>query len=765
MENILDLKKALFLIEKSQEIGHIGSWELNFKKGQLSWSKETYRIFGLLPDEFGRTLEAFMELVHPDDRDAVELAFSESILNGRDSYEIEHRIIRKNTGEIRYLHEKCLHERDKSGTVVRSIGMVQDNTEHKLEQLALYESEERFRHLFETMMTGVVYQTADGMIISANPAAERILDLTSGQMQGKVSMHSVFPAIREDGSEIAEMDHPSKIALRTGKATNPMIMGVFQPRLNSYCWLSVMAVPLFLPGVETPSKVYLTFEDITERQKARLDLQESENRLNRIFDTMAEGVLLINTHGQIVYVNPAVENILGREKSRIVNQSLYSGDWNLFRMDGSPVTTEMMARFLETKGEKTVRGIKMVINRDNGGNIQVVGSASPLTSSDGHFDGFVVTILDNTELREVESALVFREQIYQNLLNNSLDAILQTAPDGTIYSANISACQMFGRSEQEICKIGRSGIMDTSDPRLAAGLELRARTGKFFGELTGIRGDGSKFPMEVSSSVFSDHHGKMRTSMIIRDITERKRTELTLQSSEIRLRELNATKDKFFSIIAHDLKTPFNTILGFSEILKADLKNLDQETIEKYIEVIYSSASNTFNLLVNLLEWSATQQGKIAFNPVPVSLFMVAKTEVQNLMNAAGGKAIELGIAIPEEILVSSDPLMLGSILRNLITNAIKFTPRNGKVNIAAEVHQSYVEISVADTGIGLKPEEIKNLFRIETSFTKSGTENEKGTGLGLIICKEFVEKHGGKIRVDSNPGIGTIFSFTIPKV
>jgi signal transduction histidine kinase len=230
-----------------------------------------------------------------------------------------------------------------------------------------------------------------------------------------------------------------------------------------------------------------------------------------------------------------------------------------------------------------------------------------------------------------------------------------------------------------------------------------------------------------------------------------------------KLYELNASKDKFFSIIAHDLKNPFNTILGLSELLKDETKSGNLETIDEYSGMIYNSAAQTLRLLENLLEWANSQRGKISFNPIPIKLKELFNEEFSVLNDMARGKNIELKSSLFDNLTIIADKNMIKTILRNLISNAIKFTHKNGKVGVKAMAINNQVEISVSDSGIGMTKETIAKLFRIDANQSTPGTENEKGTGLGLVLCKEFIEKHGGKIWVESESGKGSTFKFSIP--
>jgi two-component system, sensor histidine kinase ChiS len=229
------------------------------------------------------------------------------------------------------------------------------------------------------------------------------------------------------------------------------------------------------------------------------------------------------------------------------------------------------------------------------------------------------------------------------------------------------------------------------------------------------------------------------------------------------LHELNASKDKFFSIIAHDLKNPFNTIIGFSEMMKESIKLNDPATFYEYTVMINNSAVQTLRLLENLLEWANAQSGKLSFMPVNVNLSELVHEEFIMAEDMATRKKIDLKSYIPDTLTVVADKNMIRTILRNLITNAVKFTYVNGKVHLNAIIREDQVEISVSDTGIGMSEETIGKLFRIDANLSTRGTENENGTGLGLFLCKEFVEKHKGKIWVESEEGKGSVFKFVLP--
>ncbi|BBE20168.1 two-component system sensor histidine kinase [Aquipluma nitroreducens] len=264
-----------------------------------------------------------------------------------------------------------------------------------------------------------------------------------------------------------------------------------------------------------------------------------------------------------------------------------------------------------------------------------------------------------------------------------------------------------------------------------------------------------------------NNHGQIYHGLVVsHDITERRRSEQTLRENEERLRELNATKDKFFSIIAHDLKSPFNSILGLSNFIIEEMhKKKRFKNLEQYATIIRDSSQRTFGLLSNLLEWSRIQTGRLEFKPEKADIISLIEQEIELLNDSARQKKITIVTELPKRCYEVIDKDMFMTIVRNLISNAIKFTGLDGTIRISVIESEQYIEIAVSDNGIGIKKEHIENLFHIDESQSTPGTQNEKGTGLGLILCKEFVDKHGGKIWVESEPGKGSCFHFTISRL
>jgi signal transduction histidine kinase len=237
------------------------------------------------------------------------------------------------------------------------------------------------------------------------------------------------------------------------------------------------------------------------------------------------------------------------------------------------------------------------------------------------------------------------------------------------------------------------------------------------------------------------------------------------EEKEKQLAELNATKDRFFSIITHDLRTPFNGILGYSSLLMELIKEKDCEGIEKYTELIHQFSQKAMDLLSNLIEWSRSQTNSIKFNAVLIDLGKLIMGTVELMNYSAHQKSISIFLEIPKKASVFADKAMIETVLRNLISNAIKFTNQGGEIKVSVENMTTEWVISVADNGVGINEDNLKDIFRIDKSISTKGTQNETGTGLGLILCKEFIEEHNGRIWGESIVGKGSVFKFSLPLV
>jgi PAS domain S-box-containing protein len=281
----------------------------------------------------------------------------------------------------------------------------------------------------------------------------------------------------------------------------------------------------------------------------------------------------------------------------------------------------------------------------------------------------------------------------------------------------------------------------------------------------------------TTTPIFDSNNNLLGSLHIARDISIQKESEAQLTKYNSELKELNQSKDKFFSIVAHDLRSPFQGMLGFTDLILDELDTLTKDEIREYVQKVHDSSYSTFTLLENLLNWSRLQTGRMHFKPSNFNINDELSAIISLLASNAQSKKIRIFNQINRDYFVNADQQMVHSILLNLTTNAIKFSFNGSSVNFDAKVismcedgssetddcENTYLEISVTDTGVGIAAEDIQKLFKIDGHFTFAGTANEQGAGLGLILVKEMAEKQGGKLTISSELNKGSVFSFTLP--
>jgi len=381
----------------------------------------------------------------------------------------------------------------------------------------------------------------------------------------------------------------------------------------------------------------------------------------------------------------------------------------------------------------------------------------------GKIVSIITLSIDITEQKLLEVTLMHSEEKYRKIFNNDIDAIcLFDIETKQILDVNNAYLKMYGYTREEALQLTTNEITVEQD-KIDNAIGQETKEGDILvPERNHRKKDGTIFQVELSGGTFV-WNGTTVMFAIARDITERKKAEIQIQKQNHQLLELNATKDKFFSIIAHDLKSPFNSLLGFSELLVEHFDEYDREKIKRFVDNIYTVSNQTFKLLENLLDWSRLQQGLIE----PTLQLHNLKTIVNdiNLLNSqiAKAKNICLQNNIGEDQSVFCDIDMTKTVLRNLISNAIKYTFQNGIITINSTDYTTHLEIRITDNGVGIPAETIGNLFRLDKNVSTRGTADEKGTGLGLLLCKELIEKQHGKIWVESELEKGSIFFIMLP--
>jgi PAS domain S-box-containing protein len=388
-----------------------------------------------------------------------------------------------------------------------------------------------------------------------------------------------------------------------------------------------------------------------------------------------------------------------------------------------------------------------------------------------YFDAFIVgllwtfgfIIMLNQKLNaEISEAKLHFEKVF----NTSPDAaVITRISDGMFVDCNEGFTKISGYTKEEIIDKSSLEINIWNDPsdrfEVVKMIEEKGSYENF--EFPFQRKGGEVFTGLMSGKIMT-LKGIPHIISVTRDISDRKIAEQVIKLKNEELLKLNLEKDKFFSIIAHDLRSPFSGFLGLTQIIAEDLPSLTMREVQEFAVNMNKSAANLYRLLNNLLEWSQIQKGLVPFTPAHIQLRPLVVESIVMVKESANTKGIEINYDIPDDITVFADNNILLTVIRNLVSNAVKFTPRNGRIDLSARtLSDKSIEICVKDSGIGINSSMVDILFRLDVQTIRKGTEGEPSSGLGLLLCKEFVEKHGGKIWVESEEGIGSAFFFTLP--
>lgn len=504
-------------------------------------------------------------------------------------------------------------------------------------------------------------------------------------------------------------------------------------------------------------------EDVTEKVRIENQIKRSEKMFRIAFDNANIGIMNLSITGNIIYANKECTNIFGYSNDEFETMSVN----DITVPEYMHISTNFInAALQDGKNEKAVF-IKKYYHK-TGKIISCEISSTLLFDADKKPLYFICHIKDITKQNKIEEALRKSEEKHRLINENASDVIWSlnlSTKKFTYISPSIYSLRGYTVQEALQQDLFQSFTLKSAKTLLESfqlqikdrGKHQHKEDNKIYRyELRQPCKDGSVIWTETAASYHLNSKYEVEAICISRNIDGRKMYEKELE-------KLIATKDRFISILGHDLKNPFNSILGFSDLLLSDFNNLKRERIYKYVKLINQSSQETYNLLNNLLEWSRSQQKQIPFNPQYEYLDNIILETHQSLNNSAISKQIKIQIDTDEIIELEMDKEMIKTVLRNIVSNAIKFTPENGNICICSYKLSETVKIKISDTGIGMDEEFVQSLFQINKTKSIRGTNGEKGTGFGLLLCKELVEEHKGSIEVESEVGKGSTFIITLP--
>ncbi|MGV8121500.1 MAG: PAS domain S-box protein [Candidatus Xenobiia bacterium LiM19] len=654
------------------------------------------------------------------------------------------------------------------------------------------EAKVHFELIFETSPHAIlISRLSDGCMLEINNGFTVMTGFTRGDVIGKSAIEMNIWKNPSDRQKI--------ITLLRERGFCRDIEAVLQ-RKDVTEFIGLISARLI--DMHGTSHIISETSDITERIAAEEALRESEARYRMIVDTASEGILTLDSDARITFANRQMASMLGYSIEEMLGQQYE------FFLPEDQLSDNREQMKIRAQGQDST--YERCFRRKDGAMRWILVSAKAIIDAEGRFAGSFAMFIDINERKLLEESIMLHNRRLQQLLSLAqmketemqvvLDQALEYAIQltgstiGYIYYYNEVEQQFVLNSwskdvmkectivePQTVYQLNRTGIwgeavrqrkpvmvndFQADNPLKKGYPEGHVHLQRFLtvpvfseGDIVAVIGVGNK------SGPYDDIDVLQLNLLAesIWSISRMKDDERKIRQYALELKKLNSTKDMFFSIIAHDLRGPFNGIINLSGLLMDSEKKSDTAAVAEYVALIHESGKNVYTLLENLLEWARIQMNKVEFKPENLVFRDVLNNTLQLLRDQAMNKHISIE-QFSNVADVYADANMLASILRNLISNAIKFTPQSGTVTIRALDDEHNVEISVIDTGTGIAPELQERLFKLSENTTEQGTEGEKGTGLGLLLCKEFIEVHGGAIRIESEEGKGSAFIFTLPR-
>ncbi|MFA7359709.1 MAG: PAS domain-containing sensor histidine kinase [Candidatus Kapaibacterium sp.] len=630
------------------------------------------------------------------------------------------------------------------------IAIILDITERKQKEETLRETNEYLENLFNCANAPIIVWSTNGKITKINRAFEELLGLKADMVIGK-GLRMFFA---EDEVE-RSMDIVERA--QNGERFNLVEVPVLQANGSRRIVLWNSA-PIYGQDGQTQIATIAQGQDITERKQAEKALRKSEQEFRILTESMPQIVWATRPDGWNIYFNQQWMDYTGMT----LEESNGHG-WNKpFHPDDQQRAWDAWQNAVKNND---VYSIEARLRRFDGEYRWWLVRGIPQINEHGEILKWFGTCTDIEDMKQAEEKRTKSESKYRNLIETMPEGFYRSTAEGYFIEVNPALVNMLGYdSKEELMKVYIPETLyftkNDRDDVVIYSPDFEHNTDVYRLK----KKDGTEIWVEDYARYIKDGSGNILLHEgIIRDVTERKKAEKELYIKNEELIKINNEKDKFFSIIAHDLRSPFQGFLGFTDLLKTDIQNMSIIELQDMANSMNRNAHKLFGLLTNLLEWSMMQRGLIAFKPEKISLKSLEEENIKLFNETAKNKEIEIIEDIKDDVYVMADKAMLATVLRNLISNAIKFTNKGGSVTISDHIFENNVLITVKDTGIGMSNDLINNLFKIDRKTNRTGTDNEPSTGLGLVLCKEYVDKHYGKIWIVSEEGKGSEFIVSLP--
>lgn len=638
-------------------------------------------------------------------------------------------------------------------------------SERQRAQVALAKNEKWFSTTLASIGDAVIATDMNGTVTFMNSVAEFLTGWSQAEAAGK-SMDLVFDIVNRDTRRPVE--NPVKKVFREGKVVGLADHTLLLSRAGKEFDIEDSAAPI-LTDTGEGFGVVLVFRDITDKKVKEEETRHQKELLQLILESLAEGVVVANSNGEFLLFNAAAEKVLGIGATNTAPDQ-WSDQYGAYLTDGVTLCPPNELPLVRAMRGESVDAAELFIRSakvPDGRLISVTGR--PLRGEDSALRGGVVVLRDITLQKRAQEALRESEERFRLLVSEVTDyAILMLDPEGRIVSWNAGAERIKGYSSQEIIGQHFSRFYPTEDverDKPAHELKVAGEQGRLEDEGWRVRKDGSRFWANVVITALRDGMGRLRGfAKVTRDSTEQKRAQQLLLHAKEEAERASKFKDQFLSTMSHELRTPLNAVLGFSDLLADERYGPLNDRQRRYVNHIHTGGKHLLKLISDILDLSKIEAGRMELTPEDVAVASACAEVLSALQPLADKKSQTLLQQIEPSLHVRADATRFKQILLNLIGNAIKFTPEGGRVELAAHRAGEQVSVEVRDNGPGVPLQDQQRIFEAFYRRTQSGAAIE-GTGLGLAITVRLVELHGSKLEIDSKPGEGTCFHFSMPLV
>lgn len=771
-QKLKETNQHLLEERKLFEQGNVIIFKWNNKEG---WpvefvSENVFNIIGYTPNEIKAPEFEYSKLIHPEDVEFVTKEVSEGSKNKSNSFEHKpYRLINKNGDNI-WVKDYTVIIRNKNNVITDYLGYLVDITELVETENALKESEARWKFAIDGSNLGLWDWNMITNEVYFSDYWKKMLGFEPDEI--KNSLEEWDKRVHPKDKEKTFADINKHI---NGEAEIYKNEHRVETKNGSYRWILDRGKIVSRTEEGKPARMIGTHTDVTDRRNYEDNLKESEERYKLILEGSKVGTWDWDIETGEINRNHQWAEMFGYkyEESQFDEKKwidlVHPDDrkklWDSLKkhLSGETSQHKLEYRILTKKGDYLwILDQAKVVEKDE--------NNSPMRMSGTHSNIH--------ETKTIEEELKANEEKLRTFMNNTTDAIRFTDEQGNIIYVNNAHSELTGYEEIEVLNTNIRDFIYKLTPDNFKNEEIYKKITEELKHL--LKGNFNDYyikPHEVEirrkngeSLVLQESIFKIKTQKgyrlgsILRDNTLLRNKELKIKEQNKQLKELIKLKDRFFNIIAHDLRNPFNSLLGFSEMLHNEFDSLDIDEKKQIIKALFESSKNTFELVENLLDWSRAQSGKMKFEPIVLNLKKNANNAIASCLSTAKNKNIKINNNISNNLDIIADKDMLSTIIRNIVSNAVKYTNEGGSIILNANIKNDFIEISIKDDGVGIEENRKNNIFDFEKKISTEGTNEEQGTGLGLILCKEFVDKHQGEIWVESEIGNGSEFFFTIPQ-